>query len=83
MPYGVRAVVARLSAACVTEQRVLPPASAITSYLCILAFMPNLSVAQGALTLAVFVKGYGQQLGSTASARRPQGRGRRAHEVRP
>lgn len=37
----------------------------------------------GALSLVLYAKGYGQKFGSTASARRPQGRGRRAHEVRP
>ena len=57
---GVRAVIARLSAACVTEQRVLPRAFATTSYLCILALMPNLSVVNDALSLVLFAKGYGR-----------------------
>ncbi|VVE46042.1 hypothetical protein PSO31014_04383 [Pandoraea soli] len=80
---GVRAVIARLSAARVTEQRVIPRAFAKTSFLCIPALMPNLSAVNGALSLVLYAKGYGQKFGSTASARRPQGRGRRAHEVRP
>lgn len=80
---GVRAVIALLSAARVTEQRVSPRALATTSYLCIPAFMPNLSAFDAAISLVLNVKGYGKKLGSAASARRPQGRGRRAREARP
>jgi len=45
--------------------------------------MPNHSALDGAKSLVSNVMRYGEKLGSAASVRRPQGRGRRAREARP
>lgn len=70
---GVRAVIARLSAARVTEQRVSPRALATTSYLCIPAFMPNLSAFDAAISLVLNVMGYGQKVGKRCERPPPAG----------